>query len=440
MRRALDAFSEALARVLLRLFFREVEIVGREHVPRGRPLVLVANHENNLIDAILIIGFSGARPRFLAKSTLWSHPVVRPLLELSGALPVYRRQDDHTRVARNADTFARCADLLASGGNIALFPEGQSHNSPHRLPLKSGAARIILEAAARRGVRGIAVVPVGVTYEDKDLFRSRVLLQFGPPLDPAPQAAAYAAGPRRAVRDLTARMADALGEVTLNHGTWDEARLVARAAALLADEPEDARSLESSWRLRKWVWDRYQRLRSADPERADSLARQVERYDRAASAVARHRRPRRPWSWLRHGPLLPLFPVGTLLNGIPYRLPGWLAQWLTRDPGEPATYKLVSGMVLFPAFWALEATLALRWAGLPWAALTLLLAPASGYAALLVKEAAQDWWAQRRRGEPRGSSGEEWTRLLAEHARLRREIAAAAREWSQGEEVANRAR
>ena len=428
VRRALDAVSEALARVLLRLFFREIEIAGREHVPAGRPLVLVANHENNLIDPILIIGFSGARPRFLAKSTLFSHPVVRPLLELSGALPVYRRQDDRERVARNVDTFARCAELLASGGNIALFPEGQSHNSPHRLPLKSGAARIILEAGAHLGVSGIAVVPVGLTYEYKDLFRSRVLVQFGPPLDPAPEAAAYAAGPRKAVRDLTDRMAEALAELTLNHGTWDEARLVARAAALLADDPEGALPLQSSWRLRKWVWERYQRLRAADPDRAAALVRQVEHYDRAAAAVDVENPSRRPWSWLRHGPLLPLALVGTLLNYIPYHLPGRLSRWLTRDPGEPATYKLVSGMVLFPLFWALEAALALRWGGLSWAALTLVLAPLSGYAALLVKEAALDWRNARRRQEHRVHSGEEWTRLLAEHARLRRELATAARE------------
>jgi len=241
-----------IARGLLRLFFRQVEVVGAEHLPRGRPLVLVANHENNLIDPILVIGFSGARcPRFLAKSTLWSHPVVRPLLELSGALPVYRQQDARAQVARNVDSFARCADLLAAGGTIALFPEGGSHNFPHRLPLKTGAARIILEAAAHRGVRGIAVVPVGLTYDDKDRFRSRVLVQIGPPLDPSPEAEAYAAGPRRAVRALTARMAEALTDVTLNHGTWNEARLVGRAAALLADAPEDALSLEASWRLRK---------------------------------------------------------------------------------------------------------------------------------------------------------------------------------------------
>ena len=94
--------------VLLRLFFRDVEVVGRERIPRGVPLLLVANHVNSLIDPILVMGYLGVRPRILAKSTLWRHPVVAPLLMLAGAVPVYRRQDD-ADVSRNLDTFAAAA-------------------------------------------------------------------------------------------------------------------------------------------------------------------------------------------------------------------------------------------------------------------------------------------------------------------------------------------
>src|SRR5262245_896872 len=80
LRRAVDVATAGLARLLLRIFFREVEVAGADRIPRGVPLVIVANHMNSLVDPILLLGFSGARPRFLAKSTLWSHPVVAPLL------------------------------------------------------------------------------------------------------------------------------------------------------------------------------------------------------------------------------------------------------------------------------------------------------------------------------------------------------------------------
>src|SRR5689334_7654614 len=117
LRRALDGALARLARLLIGLFFREVEVVGSERIPRGVPLLLVANHVNSLIDPILVMGYVGVRPRILAKSTLWRHPVVAPLLMLAGAVPVFRHQDD-ADVSKNHDTFSRCRETLAKGGTV----------------------------------------------------------------------------------------------------------------------------------------------------------------------------------------------------------------------------------------------------------------------------------------------------------------------------------
>jgi 1-acyl-sn-glycerol-3-phosphate acyltransferase len=84
LRRGLDAALALWGRVVLRVFFREIEIVGRERLPRGCPLLVVANHVNSLVDPMLIGAFLGLRPRILAKSTLWRHPVMAPLLVVAG--------------------------------------------------------------------------------------------------------------------------------------------------------------------------------------------------------------------------------------------------------------------------------------------------------------------------------------------------------------------
>src|SRR4051812_1585085 len=120
-----DRFMRAVARLILKVFFREVEVVGAERIPRDRPLVLVANHVNGLIDPLLLMGPLPVMPRFLGKSTLWKIWILRPFLNLAGAIPVYRRQDhgaDPSRAdpSRNAETFARSHDLLARGGVLAV--------------------------------------------------------------------------------------------------------------------------------------------------------------------------------------------------------------------------------------------------------------------------------------------------------------------------------
>src|SRR5262245_47795441 len=95
-RRRVDRFDRivgSLCRIVLAAFFRDIEVVGEDRVPRAGPLVVVANHTNGLVDPVMILGPLGVPARFLAKSTLWRIPVLNRLIDLAGAIPVYRRQD-----------------------------------------------------------------------------------------------------------------------------------------------------------------------------------------------------------------------------------------------------------------------------------------------------------------------------------------------------------
>ncbi|HLM00558.1 MAG TPA: 1-acyl-sn-glycerol-3-phosphate acyltransferase, partial [Pyrinomonadaceae bacterium] len=126
------------------LFFRRIELVNSENLPEKSGLIFVSNHPNALIDPALLFIALPRRIAFLAKSTLFKMPLLGFLIRAIGALPLYRQQDAGADVSRNQETFSVARELLKSGGAIALFPEGVSHNSPHLLPLKTGAARIAL--------------------------------------------------------------------------------------------------------------------------------------------------------------------------------------------------------------------------------------------------------------------------------------------------------
>lgn len=310
------ALVRGAGRIAVVIFFREVrveEVQRLRAAPRAR--LLVAHHVNSLVDPLLIFAFLPGPPRFLAKSTLWQHPVVAPLVIVSDALPVYRHQDG-VDVARNIDTFARAREILGAGGTVALFPEGRSHSEPGLLPLKTGAARIALAATADGRARDLRIVPIGVLYEDKGRFRSRVVVRVGEPIDPAPEAMAYPSDGRAAVRALTARIAAGLNEARPEGAVW----------------PAERTPLSSP------------------------LARVL---------------------------LAPIAFVGLILNWLPYRLPGWVSRALTRTPDEPATYKILTALLAFPAFWIAEAAAAGMAAGV-WAGLAMaFIAPATGYAALL---------------------------------------------------------
>jgi len=399
-RRQLDGYVERLARVLAHLFFRAVEVEGREQIPEGVPLVVVANHHNSLIDPLLLLATLAVRPRFLAKSTLWEMPGIRQLLDVAGAVPVYRRQDEGVDTSQNAETFRRCFDDLAAGGAVALFPEGISHDAPGLAPLKTGAARIVLGALRERGVSGILVLPVGLTFDAKGVFRSRALVRVGEPLDPKPWLRAAEHDLREATRSLTGAITRALAQVTLNYPSHEEATLLEHASELFAARERElpARlALAEAFALRRAALGVYERLRARDPARVEAVRERLAGYAaRAASLGLRDdqvaaRYPREEALAYAVGSAalllfwLPLAALGTFFNWIPYRLLGFAAGFAsTRD--LPATVKLFGGFFLLPIAWVIWSALAGLAFG-PGAALaTLIVAPASGWYAMRFQE------------------------------------------------------
>ncbi len=309
---------------MLHVFFREVRLTGLENIPPGVPLVFVANHNNSVVDAVLLLALPRAHPRMLAKSTLFSHPVMGPLLALVGGLPVYRRQDAGADVSRNFETFVHCRKALAAGGQIALFPEGTSHSDTTRRPVKSGAARIVLDPDLSG--TGVRIIPVGLNYEAKDRFRSRVWVCVGREIDPAADHVLHRKDSRLAVRALTQRIALALEQVTPGLG-WPQ------------PGPESKEAPHPAWR-------------------------------RVGGGLL----------------ALPVFALGCTLNWIPYRIPGWISDGLSTTPDEPATYKLLAGLLAFPLAWAAEIAIAARWVGPAGGLAVTVIAPVSGYAALRLRE------------------------------------------------------
>ena len=81
-------------RVVTRVFFRQIEVVGLEHVPKDGPVLFAGNHPNSLIDPILIITTCGRKVHFAAKDALFKGRIMRAVLRGLGAVPIKRR-DDH---------------------------------------------------------------------------------------------------------------------------------------------------------------------------------------------------------------------------------------------------------------------------------------------------------------------------------------------------------
>ncbi len=260
MQRFVYSVLVAFLRLVTRVFFRTIEVVGRDHVPAEGPVIFVGNHPSSLVDPVVITTTCGRRVRFAARDGLFATPV-RPILWALGSVPIKRRQDQAEGTAKvdNAEAFSALHAVLAKGEAFGIFPEGVSYTEPELQPLKTGAARIALSALAE-GIP-VTVVPVGLHYRRKQHFRGRVLVQFGRPfrLDAA-RAARWAEDARGAARELTSDIELALRALTLNAKDFDTLRVLDGIRRLyvpidrelsLADEAEVTRRLVAHWEAKK---------------------------------------------------------------------------------------------------------------------------------------------------------------------------------------------
>ena len=385
-----------LARWIMRIFFRRVEVVGAENLPDA-PVMVVANHNNSLVDAALLMAYLDPVPRFLGKSTLWQIAILKPFLKWLAGIPVYRRQDPGVDPTKNSETFSRCHEVLAAGGSIAIFPEGTSHSEPALVPLKTGVSRIVLQAEERFPGLGTQIVPVGLTFEDKDRFRSRALIHVGKPLDPAPEVDLYGQDPREAVTQLTDRVRTALESVTLNFPSWEEARLIQRAAeiherpsaALPAEQP-----LSRAFSVHQAFVRGYEDLRRCCPEEVDRLAASVRAYDDLlddfrlqdeqvaaeypVSGVIRFTLKSLALLLIR----LPLALLGTAIHLVPFYFSSWVARKRVESDDVLATYKILASMIFYPLTWLVLAVVIGVVLGWPWGLALLVLSPVSGVMAM----------------------------------------------------------
>jgi hypothetical protein len=145
---------------------------------------------------------------FIAHETLF-HPWIRGLfLKLFESLPVRYRHEGPLAAVRNRETFDRCHALFRRGAAIAVFPEGMSGGDRGLRPLKTGAARLLLQHVAT-GDAAPALIPVAIYYQDRTRFRTRVDLAVGAPI-PTAETGVHARDSEAASHALTDEMAGAL--------------------------------------------------------------------------------------------------------------------------------------------------------------------------------------------------------------------------------------
>jgi 1-acyl-sn-glycerol-3-phosphate acyltransferase len=146
--------------------------IGVENVPESGPVILAPNHFSQW-DHFFAGVFIRRRVRFMAKSQLFSNPVIEFIFKHGGAFPIRRGYHDD-------EAFKTAFTILERGGCMLMYPEGgRSRTGGLREP-RPGVGRIALQS-------GVPVVPVAIhgslgVRGWRKLRFPKVTVQYGEPL------------------------------------------------------------------------------------------------------------------------------------------------------------------------------------------------------------------------------------------------------------------
>ena len=142
-------FIIAVARLLFWLQGLKFRIRGAANVPRHGGAVMAINHTGfmDFTYAGLAAISSRRLVRFMAKESIWGHPVAGPLMRAMKHIPV----DRHA----GASSFRAAVGSLKAGEIVGVFPEATISRSFELKDFKSGTVRMAQAA-------GVPILPVTI--------------------------------------------------------------------------------------------------------------------------------------------------------------------------------------------------------------------------------------------------------------------------------------
>jgi len=161
------------------LLFYRARAIGAENVPRSGPVILAPNHFSQW-DHFFAAVYVRRKVRFMAKSQLFTNPVIKYIFWHGGAFPIRRGHHDE-------EAFKTAYAILDRGGCLLMYPEGGRSRTGGLGEPRPGVGRIALES-------GVPVIPVAIhgsmgVRRWRKLRFPKVTVQYGEPMrfDVAPE-------------------------------------------------------------------------------------------------------------------------------------------------------------------------------------------------------------------------------------------------------------
>jgi len=354
------------AKFWYRIFYRKIEVVNRHLIPENRPVILAPNHQNALMDAMVLTCNTEYQCVFLARADIFKGKMLVRFLTFANIMPVYRIRDGIENVKKNDEVFEKTVHVLRNKLNpLGIFPEG-NHGDKRRLRnLVKGLFRIAFMAQEDYGdSKGVVIIPIGVDYGHYQNFRTTLFMNIGKPIEISDFMPVYRENPVHAINQLKERFSEALSTLMINIQTDTYYDMYMGLREIYNEEMRKrlaikGNTLSDRFRADKVMIDMLNRELEAHPETIDTLNTKVTDYKLALSLAGLRDWVLRKKQYAFSGlfltavvklVLLPVFIAGFITNWLPYWFTGSRARTL-KDTQFHSSFKFVIGMIAFPVWY-----------------------------------------------------------------------------------------
>ncbi len=362
-------------------FYGKVEYHGRENIPRNEPVIFAPNHQNALMDALILLYSAPQDIVFLARADIFNNRVLAFFLNSVKMLPVFRQRDGASELGKNVDIFDISVDVLHNRHFLCVMPEG-NHGTQRRLrTIVKGIFRIGFKAQEEYGNKPfVKILPVGFDVGHYIKQNQPLLIQYGKPIELSEYWEQYEENNARGINAMKARLREEMLPLMINIKSDEFYETIMELKAIFNANMRETMGIKGKKLIDKFAADKELIARidtqiEKDPEPMRELAAKVEKYvsgvkeqeirdwavrDRGYSMV------RSLWRYLSLILTFPFFLAGFIPNALPYLLPAYLVRNV-KDLQFHSSLKAGLGfLLLFPVFYVLETLAFGLISGFPW--------------------------------------------------------------------------
>jgi 1-acyl-sn-glycerol-3-phosphate acyltransferase len=165
--------------VNLQFYTKRIEVYGKKNIPKKGAVLFAINHPNALMDPLYVTINSSRENHFLVRADVFKKPFIKKILVSLNLMPIYRIKDGRKELSNNEDVFEKCFDILKREKILIIFPQGGHSRDRNIKPLSKGFTRIVFGALEKNPELEIAVMPIGITYQNSSTYPSKVCIHFG---------------------------------------------------------------------------------------------------------------------------------------------------------------------------------------------------------------------------------------------------------------------